>query len=191
MGNYKWHTKNELPDCPYVVVLFTSRHKDNKEVENFVPRREAKFCMLRENKIFSEFEYFAAKGVPGETSRCYISLNARDAKKVQKELIHLLIDEEVKFEHFDAKIAGIAARKENAAEKRWFFDFDSNEDSQLLEFVKDIQNEGGVLGAVYPTPHGKAVVVERGFDTRKLMEKWGEIVSLKRDDLICRKWVTK
>ena len=34
------------------------------------------------------------------------------------------------------------------------------------------------------TYNNYAVVVDHGFDTRKLMEKWGNIVGLKKDDLL-------
>lgn len=37
----------------------------------------------------------------------------------------------------------------------------------------------------YKTPHGYAIVVPHGFDTRKLMEKWKDYdITLKKDGLL-------
>ena len=43
----------------------------------------------------------------------------------------------------------------------------------------------------HKTPHGYAVIVKHGFDTRKLLEKWGKDVELKRDDMLLVCWDTK
>lgn len=191
MGNYKWNTNNSDRTLPYVVVLFRSRNKDNKEVPNFKERKQAYFRTADMDRIFKDFDNFAREGVPGETSRCYVSLNARDVKKVKKELLHVLIDEEdICFDYIEPKIAGIAAKKENAAEKKWFFDFDIDSERALGQFMYDIEN---IDPSLYPeavkTPHGYAVIVQHGFDTRELLADWTE-VGLKRDDLICRRWHT-
>lgn len=42
----------------------------------------------------------------------------------------------------------------------------------------------------HKTPNGYAVVVDNGFDTRKLLEKWSN-VSLKKDAMLCFAWKTK
>lgn len=193
MGNYKWNTNNSDKTLPYVVVLFRSRNKDNKEVPNFKERKQAYFRTADMDKIHRDFEFFASQGVPGETSRCYVSLNARDVKKVRKELLHILIDEEdICFDYIEPKIAGIAAKKENAAEKKWFFDFDLNSERALGQFINDIKTIAPDLEPeAVKTPHGYAVIVQHGFDTRKLLAVWGENVSLKRDDLICRFWAAR
>lgn len=34
------------------------------------------------------------------------------------------------------------------------------------------------------TPHGFAIVIPHGFDTRELMSKWQDKVELKRDDML-------
>ena len=193
MGNYKWNTNNSDRTLPYVVVLFRSRNKDNKEVLNFKERKQAYFRTADMDKIYRDFEFFASQGVSGETSRCYISLNARDVKKVRKELLHVLIDEEdICFDYIEPKIAGIAAKKENAAEKKWFFDFDLDSECALNQFITDIITIAPDLKPeAVKTPHGYAVIVQHGFDTRELLAKWGERVCLKRDDLICRFWSVK
>lgn len=193
MGNYKWNTNNSDKTLPYVVVLFRSRNKDNKEVPNFKERKQAYFRTADMDKIHRDFEFFASQGVPGETSRCYVSLNARDVKKVRKELLHTLIDEEdICFDYIEPKIAGIAAKKENAAEKKWFFDFDLDSERALGQFINEIKTIAPDLEPeAVKTPHGYAVIVQHGFDTRGLLAAWGENVGLKRDDLICRFWAVR
>lgn len=190
MGNYKWNVNDSDTTKPYVVVLMTSRNKDNQDVPNFKARRKAKFCTLNEEKIYKEFEFFASQGVPGEMSRVYISLNARDPQKVHKQLLHMLIDkDEVKFDYIESTIAGIAAEKQNALEKKWFFDFDYDSERAVSQFINDILAiDATASPEVVKTPHGYAVIVQHGFDTRELLAQW-ESVSLKRDDLICKKWI--
>lgn len=192
MGNYKWNTNNSNRDLPYVVILMISRNKDNKDISNFKMRKYAKFRTKDMDKINKDFINFACEGVPGETSRLYISLNARDTKKVHKQLLHKLIDENICFDYIEPIIAGIAAEKQNAAEKKWFFDFDLKNDS-VYEFVEDIISIDKTTNpTVVETPNGYAVIVEHGFDTRLIFEKWDKnIVSLKRDDLICINWIRK
>lgn len=191
MGNYKWNTNDSDKTLPYVVVLFRSRNKDNKDVPNFKERKNAYFRSADKDKIYKDFIKFVNDGVPGEMSRCYISLNARDTEKVKKELLHTLIDEDICFDYIEPKIAGIAAKKENAAEKKWFFDFDLDSERALYQFITDIiAIDPNLTPEAIKTPHGYAVVVQHGFDTRKLLTDW-ENVTLKRDDLICSYWGTK
>lgn len=192
MGNYKWNINDADLTLPWVVVLFVSRNKDNKDLPDFKQRRQAMFCTKNLDKIYKKFKHFVEDGVPGEESRLYISNNARDPKKVRQALLHELIDrEDFNFEYVEATVAGIAAKKENAVEKKWFFDFDSQDVVALTEFIQDIAVVAPEVHVMsQPTPHGYAVICDRGFDCRKLLEKWTD-VSLKRDDLICVKWERK
>lgn len=195
MGNFKWGRKNEFSDAPYVVVLMISRNKDNKELieKGFKQRRKAFFCSKNMDKINAEFDQFVREGMEGEFSRLYITLNARDVNKVKKDFLHMLIDKEpYNFDNLNADLAGIAARKENAAEHKWFFDFDLNDHNRANLFMQDILSIDPTTNPqAYPTPHGYAIVVDHGFDTRSL-SNWSEYATLKRDDLICTRWeVTK
>lgn len=193
MGNFKWGRKNEFLDAPYVVVLMISRNKDNKELLGFKQRRKALFCSKDMDKINAEFNQFVREGMEGELSRLYISLNARDVNKVKKDFLHMLIDKEpYNFDNLNADLAGIAARKENALEHKWFFDFDLDDAYKVRLFKEDIiKIDPTTRPTIHYTPHGFAVVVEHGFDTREL-SSWSEYATLKRDDLICTRWeVTK
>lgn len=197
MGRDKWITNDSNAAKPYVVVLMVSRNKDNRDVPNFKERRKSKFITLNEEKINEEFADFASHGVPGEMSRLYISLNARDPKKVRKQFLHTLIDnEDIKFDYIEATLAGIAAEKQNALEKKWFFDFDSDNAYYMATFLGDLSafdNDDTLKPECVKTPNGYAIIVQHGFDTRALLsiDTWSNLITLKRDDLICRKWIRK
>ena len=82
------------------------------------------------------------------------------------------------------------------------FDFDEKNEDLANNFINDIEhivtsgkiNSNIVLPAYkgiqiniekYKTPNGFAIIVEHGFDTRELMEKWKDYdVTLKKDALL-------
>lgn len=189
MGNYKWNNNDSNRELPYVVVLMISRNKDNASIPFFKGRKRAQFRTFDLEKIKNDFNHFVQDGKKGEYCRLYISLNSRNVEKVQKELLHLLIDKEICFDYLEPTVAGIAAKRENANEKKWFFDFDTQ--CGLDEFLNDIlEIDETTKPEAIRTPHGYAVIVQHGFDTRDLLKKWNN-VTLKRDDLICYDWSIK
>lgn len=197
--NIKWGVESSN-DAPIHVVLFISRNKDNKDVEGFTERRHSFITRLASDseELSRQFKAFVNSGVNGEMSRMYYSINARNAEKIYKELLIFLINNpEFNLCSIQSKLAGIAAKKDCANEKRWFFDFDINSKEKVEEFKQDILAlattiEKPINVTVHKTPNGYAVITDRGFDTRSLYEKWGhEVVSLKRDDLLCYKWLRK
>lgn len=173
------------------VVLFKSRNKDNSDIEGFKERSISFLSDRCPEELGERFDKFVNKGLDGELSRFYYSVNARDNTKIVKSLQHYLIDHpNYDISSISQKLASIGAKKENRKESKWMFDFD--EDISLLsEFMEDIMEVSDEI-AIEPwkTPNGHAVVVSRGFDTRELLNKW-QNVELKRDDLICIKWSTK
>ena len=194
--NYKWGIES-INDNPIHVVLFVSR---NKDVKDFEERRTSFITnqLMNSEYLATKFNTFVQQGVSGEMSRMYYSINARDDKKIHHQLLHFLIDEpDFNLCSISAKIAGIAALRECAAEKKWMFDFDINSEEEVNQFVEDIKaivstDESPISIEVHSTPHGYAVITNRGFDTRELYKKWDEsLVSLKRDDLLCCNWKTK
>lgn len=193
MGNYKWMDNDSDREKDYRVIFFVSRNKDNDCILGFKERRESYFRHYDENKMMAKFKDFVNRGLPGEFCRMYVSNNVRDPKKVHKELLKLLIDkDEFNFDYLEPTVAGIAANKECAAESKWFFDFDDNSHNHLMKFIVDIiECSPDVKVSYSQTPHGYAVIVDRGFDTRKLLETWKGIATLKRDDLICVNWEFK
>lgn len=174
------------------VVLFKSRNKDNGHLEDFKERSVSFVSTKDAYDLQGEFRDFVEKGQAGEVSRFYHSVNTRDNNKVRKALLHYLLDhEDFDMSKLESIVVSLAAKKENRAESKWLFDFD--EELHLLnDFVKEVRsNLPSSVGVVpYQTPNGHAVVVGRGFDTRKLLENW-KSVELKRDDLLCVNWATK
>lgn len=195
MKNFKWGTES-FDESPVYVVLFVSRNKDNVGVENFEQRRMS-FITHKEiddSRLIRDFENFVSNGVSGETCRMYYSINARDTKKIYKDLVHFLIDEpDFNLCDIAPKIAGIAASKGNALTKHWMFDFDINDLNKANEFCDDIKAiDSEIETTIHKTPNAYAIITNRGFDTRKLYEKWdSKLTELKRDDLVCVRWKTK
>ena len=195
-GNHKWGVSSfyNKDSSPVNVVLFISRNKDNKEVEGFKERRLSFITTesIDSPKLVYEFEKFVNAGVKSEVSRMYYSVNERDNDKIYKLFLHFLIDNpEFNLCAVMPKLAGLAATKECAATKRWLFDFDLDNNEAVTEFKNDILLiDSNVDVKIHKTPHGYAVVTNRGFDTRKLLNKWQD-VTLKRDDMLCYKWVRK
>lgn len=197
--NFKWGAEASN-DTPIHVVLFVSRNKDNKDVEGFTERRYSFVTHQAADSevLVNQFKAFADSGVVGEMSRMYYSVNARNADKVYKEFVKFLVDNpDFNLCSIQPKIAGIAAKKECAAEKKWFFDFDIDSECEVEKFKNDIlaieqDSKKPIEVTVHKTPHGYAVETSRGFDVRPLYEKWDRsIIDLKRDDLICCHWLRK
>lgn len=191
MGNFDWGI-NPNDNRPLNIVLFTSRNKDNKHLkdEGYKERRRAFLTREpRESEVLKEqFETFCAEGIYGEMSRFYYSVNERDPHKTYKELLHFLIDNpDFNLCSIQSKLAGIAAKKENRATSRWMFDFDSKK--EIHQFLADIVSISfDLVPELHKTPNGYAIIIEHGFDTRKLLEVWGDIATLKRDDYLCYDW---
>lgn len=198
MGNCKWGGMSEDKTKPIKVCLFISRNKDNREIANHKDRRKTFLTRKDPADLMPAFMDFVNNGLCGEFCRMYLSVNARDEAKVKKQWIHYLVDDEnVNLEYIEAKLAGIAAQKECAAEKKWMFDFDSQNIGARDDFVRDIfECDPNVIVDAYPTPHGYAIITNRGFEARLkdktlLMDKWKDVATLKRDDMLCVYWTKK
>ena len=171
----------------YKIVLFVSRHKDNQGVKGFQPRRASFLIDEDADGLFSKypaFLYFASGGVLGETSRMYVSVNARNMEKVRKALITKLVnDDQINFLKMNNILVHLAAKPENALEKKWLFDFDTKDEANRISFEADLNRLTDFEDPI-PTPNGYAYVVQNHFDPRALLDKWGSIVSLKKDDML-------
>jgi hypothetical protein len=172
------------------VVLFVSRNKDNKDLPNYTQRKKSFVTKDSLEKLEEDFNDFVNKGLSGEMSRMYVSVNTRDEEKVKRELMHELFDDNVELTKLQSKLASLAAKAKCAAEKKWMFDFDSEDDVLLNSFVSELEVLTESEPEVHKTPNGYAVVVERGFDTRNLLVGY-PFVELKRDDMLCYKWMRK
>ena len=188
MKNNKWSVES-FNSKPIHVVLFVSRNKDNKDLENFSERRHS-FLSTDISKAERDFKHFVEDGRDGEFCRMYVSVNSRNREEIKKDTLHWLIDEEnPNFEMIQAKICGIAMKHENAETKKWLFDFDSEDVLELAKF-KDELYDYDVPHEVHKTPHGYAIITDHGFDTREIL-KDRDYVTLKRDDMLCYKWKIK
>ncbi len=181
-------------DSDLRVHFFVSRNKDNRDVLGFKPRKMAFVAYDSEGESLNErFIGFVREGVHGEFCRHYASVNARDAEKVRRAVIHKLVDG-TDFVGMDRLVASEAAKAECAKTKKWMFDFDCNDWDKMVEFSKDVHSLGGLPNdtvTFYDTPHGYALIVPHGFDTRELLRKWGDVATLKRDDMLIVDWAVK
>jgi len=191
MSNYKIDNESKNP---MHVALFVSRNKDNSAVADFKERRVTFVTHATIDELKNKFKHFVEDGKTSEMCRLYYSVNARNEEKVYKELLHYLIDNpDTNLCNMDARIASIAAKNENAAEKKWMFDFDINDESKANDFVNDIKSiDNSVETEIIKTPNCYAIICSHGFDTRELYKKWDHnLTELKRDDLICAYWAIK
>lgn len=176
------------------VYLMRSRNKDNKDIPNFKGRVETILeYKENENKIIEKFRDFAAKGVLGEQTRLYRSVNSRNEEKIREELIIRLLRDKPSMTQLNRTLASVALQVQNRDESKWLFDFDVDDDKLALGFINDITNYGFVFNQIemYKTPHGYAIIVPHGFDTRELMEKWKDYdITLKKDELLFLDMIT-
>lgn len=199
MGTFsKW--SNTLDEGKLRVVLFVSRNKDNKEVEDFKERRYSFLSTKSDEDLDREFQDFVNRGVANEFSRLYVSVNERDNEKVKENFLRFMLDQcllktDLSAVALPTKLAAIAARKENAKTKKWLLDFDEDE-SKLEEFIEDMINFAHKHGnttefnyTVHKTPNGYGIVTSRGFDTSEFCAKYGGVV--KKDNLLCIKYARK
>lgn len=164
------------------VYLIRSRNKDNKDIPNFKERIETILeYKENENEVIEAFRDFAAKGLPGEHTRLYRSVNSRDGEKIREELIIRLLRDKPSVTQLNRTLASVAQQAQNRDESKWLFDFDVDDEGLCDEFIVDIP----VDTISYKTPNGYAIVAEHGFDTRLLMEKWKDYdITLKKDGLL-------
>lgn len=185
-------------DADFRNVLFVSRNKDNKWLNKtfykpFKPRTKsfvAKISPFDVSSLYDEFKAFVNAGTNGETSRLYVSVNARDEAKVHKALIHELIDkDDFDITKIDSKIASIAMKPVNRKTSHWLFDFDRRDFNLFYKFFTEVSEQTKIL-AQKPTMNGYALVVAHGFDTRKILQKY-PMATLKRDAMLLSYWKAK
>ena len=175
------------------VYLIRSRNKDNKDIPNFKERAKT-ILEYKENedKVIEAFKSFAAKGVPGEQTRLYRSVNSRNEEKIREELIIRLLRDKPSMTQLNRTLASVAQQVQNRDESKWLFDFDVDDQEKVEDFIDDIYFYSEFDNhELHKTPHGYAIVVPRGFDTRELMEKWKDYdITLKKDELLFLDMIT-
>lgn len=171
------------------VYLIRSRNKDNKDIPNFKERAKT-ILEYKENedKVIEVFNDFAAKGVPGEQTRLYRSVNSRDEEKIREEFTIRLLRDKPSMTQLNRTLALVSLQAHNRDESKWLFDFDVDKERLAYNFCCDIYEFSTIASSeikCYKTPHGYAIIVPHGFDTRELMENWKDYdITLKRDDML-------
>ena len=197
LGKWETNLEDEQSDKRSLYVyLFISRNKDNLNIPGFRERKMSFLAYENSHRVKTRWHEFLKDAKDGELCRMYRTVNKRDPRAIKKLLmIQLVIDDQFDFGHMDGKLAGCAAKKECDAEGKWLFDYDKDEgDTRTVnDFELDIIESQGedIIDQDYITPHGYGVIVKHGFDTRDLLKKWGDIVTLKRDDMMLLQWETK
>lgn len=175
------------------VYLMRSRNKDNKDISNFKQRVKT-ILEYKENedKVIEAFKSFAAKGVPGEQTRLYRSVNSRNEEKIREEFIIRLLRDKPSMTQLNRTLASVAQQVQNRDESKWLFDFDVDNEEKVEDFIDDIYFYSELDNhELYKTPHGYAIIVPHGFDTRELMEKWKDYdITLKKDELLFLDMIT-
>lgn len=178
------------------VYLIRSRNKDNKDVPNFKERAKT-ILEYKENedRVTKEFHRFAADGVPSEQTRLYRSVNSRNEEKIREELVIRLLRDKPSMTTLNRTLASVAQQVENRDESKWLFDFDVDDELLMNDFVHDVIMFSRIPLSdiqVYTTPHGYAIVVPHGFDTRELMERWKDYdISIHKDRLLFLDMIVK
>ena len=90
---YKWNSEDVSKEEIWTI-LFVSRNKDNRDVENFNQRKKSFVSTKKPEDLLKEFEVFVNEGVENEFSRFYVSINSRSNSKTFKALQHKMLDEE-------------------------------------------------------------------------------------------------
>lgn len=201
----KWSRSNEdINGETLNVVLFTSRNKDNRHVENFKERRESFVTTLSADSeaLKDRFDRFVQGGVDSEISRMYISINPRSNEKTKKDLMIKMLSDDFSLARVPEMTARLASKKENAFDSKnlkWMFDVDPHPSLDLDYVVESIMMD--IAFAYYApkkptiniethrTPNGYAIIVDQHFDTREILSKWKN-VELKRDAMLCVTWDT-
>lgn len=183
MSNH-YHPKRITPASgPLLGILFRSRRKDNQQVPGFTERCESFLTRKRPYELRNRFARFVNQGQPGEVSRFYVSVNARDNAKTRTALMHLLIDaDDVDMATLDQMAVSVAMQPEQRAERHWLLDVDDPSRSRVealrrrIERIYEESEAPGVV-TVIPTINGYHLVCSHGFDVRQLgdMQEWAEV----------------
>ena len=188
MSNH-YHPKRITADSRLLHgVLFRARRKDNRQVDGFEERFESFLTRKRPFELRDRFARFVDQGKPGEVSRFYVSVNARDNAKTRTALMHVLIDtDDVDMATIGQMAVSVAMQPEQRAERRWLLDVDNPSwirVEALRRRIERIYEESEAPGTVtvIPTINGYHLVCSHGFDTR-LLGSMLDCVDVKRDAL--------
>lgn len=179
---------------PYVIASFVSRNKDNRHIDGY-KQRGKEFLVKNNyvNDLKQNFDEFVNEGLDGELCRFYVSANIRDMEKVKNGILHKIIDmdNEQLANGLDNKLISVAMKSNCAKTKFWLLDVDCSNEDIVLEIQNYINGLNIDILNTSHTINGFHIVVNRGFDTREFLEKYGDIVEVHRDGQLLYTWKTK
>lgn len=161
-------------------VMFVSRNKDNKNVAEFKQRSENFLTEKTPQELMQKFHEFGERGVQGEVSRFYMSVNPRCPRKLQLALQHHLLDNEVSFHRIEKILCSLASKKEQSAGRDFLFDLDVS-DAEKDSFIAELENHPQITKVEVFKTYNNWGCVTNPFHAEPLLEKFPE-VELKRDE---------
>ena len=178
------------------VYLMCSRNKDNKDIPGFKERSKTILEYIEnEDNVISSFKEFANNGLHGEQTRLYRSVNSRNENKIREDLTIRLLRDKPSMTRMERVLASVSQQFCNRDESKWLFDFDVDDRIKASDFIRDVHDNSNIPIEdieLHKTPHGYAIIVPHGFDTRHLMGKWKNYdVTLKKDELLFLKMAIK
>lgn len=177
------------------VYLMYSRNKDNKNIPDFKERSKTILEYIEnEDRVKDSFKDFATKGLLGEQTRLYRSVNSRNEDKIREDLLVHLIKYKPGMPKLNKTLASVAQKLYNRDESKWLFDFDVDDEDLVIKFILDILSYSYIPVRYiekHKTPHGYAIIIPHGFDVRGLMDKWKNYdITLKKDALLFLNMIT-
>lgn len=167
------------------IYMFSSRNKDNKHIPGFHTRTRV-FLAHDDFDLEEAFISFMNKGKNGEICRLYMSINEVDEEKVQKHLAADLILNPCDLTKIENRAVSLAGKYKKT--KKWIFDVDTDNEEEFNAFLAEVKKHD-VAYHCHKTKNGYAVIVEHGFDTKGLTERF-PFVENKKDGMLLVKWVT-
>ena len=173
------------------IVIFVSRNKDNKQIKGFKRREKTFLLNTFDFRDFDDkFLDFVKNGIENELCRFYVSANSRNMEKVKKSILHKIIDMDYKqlAKGIDSKLISVAMKPECAETKYWLLDIDTKDENVLYEISDYVEAIGCEIIDTRDTVNGFHVVIDKGFDSRKLIEQYKEVLKIHKDGLLLYDW---
>lgn len=171
--------------------IFSSRNKDNEGVKNFKVRHKS-LVYTSDKELQDQFNLFVEQGVWGETSRCYVSYNETDDRKMCYSLVHELLNriQQGQIPELNQVVQLAIAesnKKSNLSVKKCLIDVDSKSKGVLENVLEILENDNVPIETVYETPNGYHVLCSRGFNP--LLLKDFPHVEIKSTNGSLLKWI--
>jgi len=128
------------------IVCFNSRNKDNNHLKDQGYRQRSYSFLTAKmpDELMDKFHSFVERGLNGEVSRFYISVNTRNHDKALQELTVALVRGEISdLSKIEGKVASIAGKKECRGSRLFLLDCDCDENE--FGIIKEYLNRQNVV----------------------------------------------